>query len=90
RLYLVVSKADSRDLVVVNKYEPGSIELTTDTWSPGVFFEQSYDVGLPGPVEPGKYLLSVGVIDEEGPVAPTDPQGIGALSVPVTYLQVTD
>jgi hypothetical protein len=80
----------SGGLVVVNKYEPGSLGLTTGAWDPGVFFEQGYDVGLPGPVKPSEYLVSVGVIDEDGPVAVTEPRGIGTLAVAVGYLQVTD
>jgi hypothetical protein len=88
RLYLVVSEADSARRVLVTKYEPGSLAETTDTWPQDVFFQQSYDVGIPGPVDPGKYLVSVGVIDEDGPVAPTDPRGIPTPAVAVTYLQL--
>jgi hypothetical protein len=94
RLYLVVSRAasasDRAGIVVASKYEPGSLEVTTDTWDPGVFYERGYDIGLPGPVEPGEYLISAGVIDQDGPVAPTEPRGIETLAVAVGRLHVEE
>ena len=94
RLYLVVSRAvsasDSGGIVVVNKYEPGSLEFTTDTWDPGVLYEQGYDVGLPGPVEPGEYLIAVGAMDADGPVPATEPRATEALAVAVGRLHVEE
>jgi hypothetical protein len=89
RLLVLLTRLAADELTMANEYDPGSLDYTTDRWPPGVLFEQSYDIGVPGPPDAGRYLLSLGVTDEDGLVAPSEPHGIGTAAVPVGYLRIT-
>jgi hypothetical protein len=90
RVLVLLTRVGAHELAMANEYDPGSLEYTTDRWPPGALFEQSYDIGVPGPPDAGTYLLSVGVTDEDALLAPSEPHGIGTATVPVGYLRVTD